>query len=305
MKKQKTRNPQSMHKISSQFKSNDIVWSINCRQLSAAREAHRSKNINFYGQSKMNEQKDATIQQMQPAPFTTTREDSGSGSDGLSVFFNNLNISPESIAAYKTKLAALGLNDVAALRNQASISFLQEQVDVKPEHVHRIMRKLYEIDAHDVLEYAPYPHHAVQSIPPVSLKTSFLTKENVVILREIGHGASGRVFKALFVPTLTLIAIKYVEVKGAIEQRIVAQELKSLYEVALCDHIGGRSEEGSAAAASDVSDMSAHSPYVIGFYGAVSRLISVHAMNVIDYRSMLDGYCSSLSSWSIVLLSLS
>jgi hypothetical protein len=242
----------------------------------------------------MDEQKEISVQQAQPVPFTTTREDAvgkdGAESEELTIFFNNLHINPESIAAYRTKLAALGLDDVAALRNQASMSFLQEQIGIKPEHVNRIMRKLYEIDASEVLEYTPHSHRATPSVSPVS---SFLTKENVVILRQIGHGASGRVFMALFVPTLTLIVIKYIEVKGAIEQRIVAQELKSLYEVALCDHIGGRSEVEGAAAAPDVSDMSAHSPYVIGFYGAVSHLISAHAMSD---RFVLGDYRSSLSS---------
>lgn len=176
------------------------------------------------------------------------------GTDELSIFFGGLQIPPDSITAYKDKLAKFGLNDVVALRKQTSISFLLEQVGIKPEHIDRVIRKLY--DAHDVLEYAPHSsQRALRSFKPAAC--GFLSKENVVILREIGHGASGRVFKALFVPTLTLIVIKYVEVKGAIEQRIVAQELNSLYQVAMCEDIG------------DLSGGS-HSPYLICFYGAVS-----------------------------------
>ena len=202
------------------------------------------------------------------------------GSEGLSVIFKNLEIDPESSAAYQTKLTALGLKDVKALRIEALTSFLQEKVGVKPELLDRIMRKIHEIEAQDVLDYAPHSYRAARSIPPVCLNTSFLSKENVVILRQIGHGASGRVFKALFVPTLTLIVIKYIEIKVAIEQRLVAQELKSLYEVALRDHIGGDADQESegletdtttSAEAKDAMDsQAAHSPYIIGFYGAVS-----------------------------------
>ena len=111
------------------------------------------------------------------------------GTEELAIFFDNLHIHPESIALYKDKLAALGLNDVVALRNQASMSFLQEQVGMKPEDVHRVMRKLYqEVDAPYVLNCAPY----AAAHQPVPLNASFLCKENVAILREIGHGASGR-----------------------------------------------------------------------------------------------------------------
>ena len=231
----------------------------------------------------MNEQKDTNI--------PSKKEGAGKGgttaaSKGLSNLFDELGIHPESVA-YTAKLAELGLNDVAALRNHASISFLQEQVGVKSEHIDRIMRKLYEIGSSDILDNAPHSALRVarsiaRSIPPVS---SFLSKENVVMLRQIGHGSSGRVFKALFIPTLTLIVIKDIEIKGAIEQRIVAQELKSIYRVALCDHIGGDvDQKGTAAAADSITETSgapntraAHSPYLVGFYGAVSH--SYHAID--------------------------
>ena len=209
-------------------------------------------------------------------------------SEELSIFFNHLHIHPESITAIKDKLEELGLNDVTSLRNRASMSFLREQVGIKPEHVNRIMRKLYEIESPGASNNASQPpHRAVRSIPPLCLNTSFLSKENVVILREIGHGASGRVFKALYVPTLTLIVIKYIEIKGAIEQRVVAQELKSLYQVSLCDHIGGDVDQESSAAectteaSGALSARAAHSPYVIGFYGAVSSLVSCHLGSVV------------------------
>ena len=217
---------------------------------------------------------------------TVVNDGAEADSDELSVFFDDVQIHPDSITKYKGKLAELGLNDVAALRNEASMTFLLDRVGVKPEHVNRIMRKLFMIEP-EAMEYAPRTHRTSQSIPPLSLDISFLSKENVVILRQIGHGASGRVFKALYVPTLTLIVIKYIEIKGAIEQRVVAQELKSLYQVSLCDHIGGDVDQESSAAectteaSGALSARAAHSPYVIGFYGAVSSLVSCHLGSVV------------------------
>jgi serine/threonine protein kinase len=247
----------------------------------------------------MNEQKDPSIQQTQPSPEFSVQKDEGgkggAGSDELTIFFSKLHIRPESIKLYRTRLATLGVNDVAALHNQASMSFLQGQVGIKPEHVHRIMRKLYWVDASEVLEDAPYSHRTVQSIPLVS---SYLSKENVAILFQVGHGASGRVFKALFVPTLTLIAVKYIEIKGAIEQCIVAQELKSLYEVASCNNIGGditheifkTDATTPAATPGALNARAAHSPYVIGFYGAVSRSSEL----MLGFRAVLTHYSSLL-----------
>ena len=238
----------------------------------------------------MNGHKDATVQQTQPLTkkdLSMNDDNAEVASDELSIFFKNLDIDPESITAFRTQLAELGLDEIVALRNHASTSFLQDRVGVKPEHVNRIMCNLFEVVPPEAMEYAPRTHHTARSIPAVSLDTSFLSKENVVILREIGHGASGRVFKALFVPTLTLVAVKYVEVKGAIEQRLVAQELKSLYQIALCDHIGGDVDQESSAAectteaSGALSARAAHSPYVIGFYGAVSSLVSCHLGSVV------------------------
>jgi hypothetical protein len=85
---------------------------------------------------------------------------------------------------------------------------------------------------------------------------NFLLREAVIELEEIGRGGSGRVinvtlsfkgFKCneifsilvLFAPTLSLLAIKKIEVKGAIQRKVVGQDLKLLYEVArsaLTDH---------------------------------------------------------------------
>ena len=218
----------------------------------------------------MSEQKDTSLPLRKGG---VGKDGARAASEGLFSFFDSLQIDPDSIAEIQTKFTELGLNDVAALRNHASISFLQEQVGVKPEHVDRIMRKLYEIGSPGTLNNAPLsPQRAARSVPPVS---SFLSKENVVMLRQIGHGSSGRVFKALFIPTLTLIVIKDVEIKGAIEQRIVAQELKSIYRVALCDHIGGNVDYKGTVADSITetsgapNTRAAHSPYLVGFYGAV------------------------------------
>jgi hypothetical protein len=255
----------------------------------------------------MNEEKDTGAQ---PSPQVPARENVGekdgarAGSEELTSFFNNLGIHPESIAVYRTKLAALGLTNMAGLRNHASVSFLQEQIGIQPGHVNTIMRKLYDIDESDVLELGSHSPRAARSVPPIS---SFLSKENVLILRQIGHGSSGRVFMALFVPTLTLIAIKDIEIKGAIEQRLVAQELKSIYRVALCDNIGQDVHHESVVTDSTAFTASpgalnvraAHSPYVIGFYGAVSQIILAHATS-----SRLCGLIAFVSLFLITLLPL-
>ena len=143
----------------------------------------------------MNEQKDTGAPSKDDIGDT---DEAKLGSDGLDAFFRNLHIHPESIASYKDKLAALGLDDVAALRNVASMSYLQEQVGIIPEDISKIMISLYETDAPDVLEYAPYAPHSERSIPPECVSTSLLSKDNVVIMSELGHGSSGRVFKVLF-----------------------------------------------------------------------------------------------------------
>ncbi|RHY02240.1 hypothetical protein DYB36_010025 [Aphanomyces astaci] len=49
----------------------------------------------------------------------------------------------------------------------------------------------------------------------------FGTKESLVLLNELGHGASGKVYKALYLPTFKLVAVK--------KRHQMLRELKSLY----------------------------------------------------------------------------
>jgi serine/threonine protein kinase len=75
--------------------------------------------------------------------------------------------------------------------------------------------------------------------PPDRTFISRLTRQAlVIILREIGHGASGRVSKALYCPTLTFLAIKRIEIENPAHRVVVGQELKALYSIARCKSIG-------------------------------------------------------------------
>ena len=73
---------------------------------------------------------------------------------------------------------------------------------------------------------------------PESTFVSRLTREAVIILREVGHGASGRVSKAIYCPTLTFLAVKRIEIENPAHRVLVGQELKVLYEIARSKFIG-------------------------------------------------------------------
>lgn len=57
------------------------------------------------------------------------------------------------------------------------------------------------------------------------------TREATVLIHEIGKGGSAVVFKGLFVPTLTFLAIKFVEVNDPIRRKQMIMELKALYSL--------------------------------------------------------------------------
>lgn len=48
----------------------------------------------------------------------------------------------------------------------------------------------------------PFPHQHV------SKKAAMGTREYLVVLNELGHGAGGKVYKALYMPTFQLLAVK-------------------------------------------------------------------------------------------------
>ncbi|OQR93813.1 mitogen-activated protein kinase kinase [Achlya hypogyna] len=55
------------------------------------------------------------------------------------------------------------------------------------------------------------------------------TKDSLVLLHELGHGASGKVYKALYLPTFKLVAVKVIRVYDQKKRHQMLRELKSLY----------------------------------------------------------------------------
>ena len=64
--------------------------------------------------------------------------------------------------------------------------------------------------------------------------------------------------------------LQYIEIKGALEQRLVAGELKSLYEVALSE-IGLPAQRPLYPIPVPDTSSSAKSPYITGFHGTWTR----------------------------------
>ena len=55
------------------------------------------------------------------------------------------------------------------------------------------------------------------------------TKEYLLMLEELGHGAGGKVYKALYMPTFMLVAVKVIRVHDQKKRHQMVRELKSLY----------------------------------------------------------------------------
>ena len=171
--------------------------------------------------------------------------------DSLSLFFLKLQVDADLIETYIASLSRVGVNNEGDLRGFASIWNLKK-ISIREHDVQNIMQTLFaNIKAAESRassssgERFLIDEEAMQSAPSYLKKrhatlsaSSRLTKNTVEVdFQEIGRGASGRVSKALFAPTLTLVAIKRIEIKDAITRKVVGQELKFLYEVARSDLI--------------------------------------------------------------------
>ncbi|CAH0521892.1 unnamed protein product [Peronospora belbahrii] len=55
------------------------------------------------------------------------------------------------------------------------------------------------------------------------------TKDYLLLLEELGHGAGGKVYKALYMPTFMLVAVKVIRVYDQKKRHQMVRELKSLY----------------------------------------------------------------------------
>uniref|UniRef100_K3W5N2 mitogen-activated protein kinase kinase n=1 Tax=Globisporangium ultimum (strain ATCC 200006 / CBS 805.95 / DAOM BR144) TaxID=431595 RepID=K3W5N2_GLOUD len=86
----------------------------------------------------------------------------------------------------------------------------------------RLQTQGFEINTHGIAN-VPFPHHHA------SKKAALGTREFLVILNELGHGAGGKVYKALYMPTFQLLAVKVIRVYDQKKRHQMVRELKSLY----------------------------------------------------------------------------
>ncbi|CAK4716622.1 unnamed protein product [Aphanomyces euteiches] len=105
----------------------------------------------------------------------------------------------------------LDLNQVDEKSTKASFDFTAEG---------RLQSHGFEINTHGI---ASTPFHTGQT------KTLLGTKESLILLNELGHGASGKVYKALYLPTFKLVAVKVIRVYDQKKRHQMLRELKSLY----------------------------------------------------------------------------
>jgi hypothetical protein len=133
-------------------------------------------------------------------------------------FLEVIEISPSSIDVYIKALSQTGVSDMADLRSKASV-FNLKNIGLLSTDVDTIMAKLFTVPLQPGAippEGENHPSlnedndHADESFHRPIKGRSFqkLRRDEMIVIKEIGHGASGRVFKALFCPTLTFLAVK-------------------------------------------------------------------------------------------------
>jgi hypothetical protein len=133
-------------------------------------------------------------------------------------FFEGIEISPSSIDVYIKGLTETGVSDMADLRSKASV-FNLKNIGLLSTDVDTIMAKLFiaPFQLRAIVPEGENPpslneenDHAGESFHRPIKGRSFqkLRRDEMIVIKEIGHGASGRVFKALFCPTLTFLAVK-------------------------------------------------------------------------------------------------
>jgi hypothetical protein len=133
-------------------------------------------------------------------------------------FFEGLGISNSSIDVYIESLSKIGVSDMADLRSKASV-FSLKSIGLVSTDVDSIMRKIFTPplppgafpadeenppSTHDENDHTEEFYHR----PIQGKSTQRLRRDEMIVIKEIGHGASGQVFKALFCPTLTFLAVK-------------------------------------------------------------------------------------------------
>jgi hypothetical protein len=181
--------------------------------------------------------------------------------DELRRFFTDLEIPEIKVDEYIVSLLKTKISTLKDLLVIASIENL-ERLNIGPADIVEILRlknamlrkefkeKLESLNvmSSDQVMSSPKPKKVIDDtaddisfIQPIERTyISRLTRDRCIILREIGHGASGRVSKALYCPSLTFMAIKRIEIENPAHRVVVGQELKALYEIARCKSIGNR-----------------------------------------------------------------
>ena len=159
---------------------------------------------------------------------TVAKKEGGNGSQqkkngngkGLEEFLTEVLTDLPTVEKYRSQLHKVGIKDVARLQQQASILFLTSVCKIPNDHAKKIMQSLFA----EVGRAVPSHFKSYQ-------KGSLLTRENIIILKGIGHGAVGRDYCALFAPNLKLVVIKCIETKDPIKQQVVVKQLTSTYSV--------------------------------------------------------------------------
>jgi hypothetical protein len=136
----------------------------------------------------------------------------------LKSFLEGIEISASSIDVYIKSLSQIGISDMTDLRSKSSV-FNLRNIGLLSADVESIMQKMFtahlpsDKPGEMKLEGSPSPHEENDSAEeffhrPKGMSSQNLRREEMIVIKQIGHGASGRVFKALFCPTLTFLAVK-------------------------------------------------------------------------------------------------
>ncbi|KAG7384335.1 Mitogen-activated protein kinase kinase 5 [Phytophthora pseudosyringae] len=136
------------------------------------------------------------------------------------------NSAPKRVAGARPGSGALGL-DIGQVKKEektvaASFDF---------SATGRLQTQGFEIDTRGIANApfaSPQQHHA-NGKKPASAADAISTKDYLLILEELGHGAGGKVYKALYMPTFRLVAVKVIRVYDQKKRHQMVRELKSLY----------------------------------------------------------------------------
>ncbi|CAI5700554.1 hypothetical protein KXD40_007467 [Peronospora effusa] len=95
----------------------------------------------------------------------------------------------------------------------------------------RLQTQGFEINTRGIanVPFARPQHDEAHEKQSVSAPDTLSTKDYLLLLEELGHGASGKVYKALYMPTFILVAVKVIRVYDQKKRHQMVRELKSLY----------------------------------------------------------------------------